>query len=40
MIAALVGVENVIMTFVSMVLMDRMGRKALQVYGYAIMTFL
>merc|ERR1711892_200194 len=39
MIAALVGVENVIMTFVSMVLMDRMGRKALQVYGYAIMTF-
>jgi len=39
MISALVGVENVIMTFVSMVLMDKMGRKSLQVYGYAIMTF-
>ena len=40
MISALVGLENVFMTFVSMVLMDRMGRKSLQVYGYAIMTFL
>ena len=40
MISALVGVENVIMTFVSMILMDKMGRKSLQVYGYAIMTFL
>lgn len=39
MISALVGLENVFMTFVSMVLMDRMGRKSLQVYGYAIMTF-
>merc|ERR1719435_273460 len=27
------------MTFVSMALMDRMGRKSLQVYGYGIMIF-
>jgi len=40
MISALVGLENVIMTFVSMALMDKMGRKSLQVYGYIIITFL
>jgi len=39
MISALVGLENVIMTFVSMALMDKMGRKSLQVYGYIIITF-
>merc|ERR1712241_596665 len=37
MISGLVGVENFIMTFVSMILMDKMGRKSLQVYGYGIM---
>ena len=40
MISALVGLENVIMTFVSMALVDKMDRKSLQVYGFIIIIFL
>ena len=40
MISALVGIENVLMTFVSMAVIEKLGRKSLQIYGYAIVTFL
>ena len=39
-ISSLVGVQNVLMTFVSVALIERMGRTGLSVYGYGIMTFL
>jgi len=38
-ISSLVGVQNVLMTFVSVALIERMGRTGLSVYGYGIMTF-
>ena len=39
-ITVLIGAENVAMTFVSMALMEKMGRKSLMVWGYGIMIFL
>ena len=39
LISSLVGVENVIMTFVSVALIERMGRKGLIVVGFGIMIF-
>lgn len=39
MISSLVGIENVLMTFVSMAVIEKLGRKSLQVYGYIIVTF-
>ena len=36
-LSVLIGAENVAMTFVSMALMEKMGRKSLMVWGYGIM---
>lgn len=39
-ISVAIGLLNVIMTLVSMSLMDKLGRKTLMVYGFGIMIFL
>ena len=39
-LTVLIGAENVAMTFVSMALMEKAGRKSLMLYGYGIMIFL
>ena len=39
-IIVLIGALNVAMTFISMSLMEKMGRKSLMVWGYGIMIFL
>ena len=39
-ISALIGLENVIMTFVSVILIEKVGRTGLTVIGFGIMTIL